>query len=259
MRFLHSLLLLISSLSLNAQSAQGYPPAGFRLSGGLGYFFAQNDIAPDRSESPLSLELDYQRPLGYRFSLVGGLGVQQREQELATMTQEFPNFPIGLIIIEYFDSENYTVQQTEVFLKLGAAYRVGRFSVGASVLPTVRLGNEVRYQFYRNFTVQSRPDAVIDETIKSGDIIDRSVLGGGPRSIQYNKNFHLQAEVNLGFQLTPRLSLSAAIRPMLGNYGLTYTNQSYCDDFICVDYDGSSQSVGSLRGTAALLQVGYHF
>lgn len=239
----------------DSNSASFAPSKGLWLSGTLGTFFAGDGLSNDRSFSPIGLELGYQKPLSGRLSLTTGLGLQYREQELITASGEPCVFPLGVKVVDFIDSESYEANQLEGFLRFGLTYQRERFSVSAAVLPALRISNQITYRFYRDFSLGNRPDAEIDQTIRSGEAVDLAAIGGGPRVIEYTNRINVQAELALGYLITPRLRLALALRPMLTPYDIGIRNQSFCTDVLCVDFSGESQAIGSLNGVAGLLQI----
>ena len=234
-------------------------PTGYWLSGSLGHYFTADGSSPDQTLSPASLSLSYQRPLTNKLSLLGGVGVQYRKQEIITATGEPCVFPLGIKVITFTDAERYTTHQTEAFLKAGVVYHLNHFGIGVSLLPTMRLSDQINYRFFRNFTIPDRPDTEINVTIQSGETVDRSAVGDGPRSIQYANRVNLQAELTLTYLITPKLQLGLALRPLLTTYNLEIVNQSFCTPTLCTDFSGTAETIGSLRGTAALVQISYGF
>ena len=250
-----SILFSLLSITVTAQ-----PSAGFQLTGSLGLFKASGGTSVDRSASPLALELGYQLPVSARFSLLGGAGVQRREQELYTAVGEPCFFPNGIKLVSYSDTESYLLRQSEAYLSVGMGYHLGRVRVHAAALPTVRLSNDIRYRFYRDFAGPIRPVTEIDVTVAAGEAVNLSAIGRSPEVIRYSSRFNLQAEFGAQFSLTPHLNAGIAWRPVLLNYRLARAPAADCSGSGCADnFSDNSEDIGTLRGDAFLLQVGWRF
>ncbi len=254
---------LCLSCTLNAQTSKSGTEQsktlkpGLWISGNTGTFLAADDLAADRLLSPFGLSLQYELPIAERFAIVTGLGVQHRQQEIITADGTPCVFPLGIKVITFTDAESYTADQSEVYLKAGLSYQVNRFQFGLAVLPAFRVSNTIDYRFYRDFTLPNRPDASIDVSINSGDGVDLSSIGRGPRSIQYDQRFNLQAALSADYLITKKLRLGLVLQPMLTRYDLSITNGSFCTETLCVDFSGEPTEVGTLRGIAALVQISY--
>lgn len=247
---------LMAAAALTGQPADFSPSAGFSFNLGIGKAFA--DGSNVTNGEALSLELQYQHPVSYRFSLVGGVGLQRRESEAVTASGEPCFFPLGIKVSTFVNNERYTTRSSVAFAKLGAAYRFGRFRAGLSALPAYRLGGDVNYVFLRDFSQPGRPDAIINETVGNGDTVDRSAVGGGSREILIDK-ISLQGEVSIGYTFADRLWIGLAYRPDLTRNDLNYVDRFPCSSEPCPEFFPETETAGSLKANTVLFQAGFQF
>jgi len=254
MKYLFLLLLFIFFLTapLSSQSYLYPPEAGFWLSGGAG--LTQGDDARSGKDLGLQLDLNYQLPLNYSFSFFWGLGLQRRNTEIVTANGEPCVFPLGIKVVTFTDGESFTANQLEGTVQAGMAYHKGRFRLGAAVVPAFRLNNQLTYTFDRNFTQPDRPDSEVETTFRSGDEIE--LRQGGTRSVRYSDGFNLQADISLAYQLSPRLRVAAAYRPLLSDYELEYGSQIICGVISCESVE-LPETIATLGGSTAYLRVSY--
>lgn len=254
MKYLFLLLLFVFLLSapLSSQSYLYPPEAGFWLSGGAG--LTRGNGSQVDNGLGLQLDLNYQLPVSNAFSLFWGLGVQRRDTEIITASGEPCVFPLGIKVVTFTDASSFTANQLEGTVQAGLAYHKGRFRLGAAVAPAFRLNNKLTYRFYRDFALPDRPDAEVAMTFRSGDEVD---LGQGEqRSVRYSDGFNLQADFSLSFQLSSRLRVAAAYRPILGSYNLEYGSQTFCGFLGCETIEGT-ETIANLDGSTAYLRVSY--
>lgn len=254
MKYLFLLLLFVFlfSASLSAQSYLYPPEAGFWLSGGAGV--ARGDDSQVGNGFGLQLDLNYQLPTSNSFSFFWGLGIQRRNAEIITATGEPCVFPLGLKVVTFTDAESFTANQLEGTVQAGASYHKGRLRLGAAIVPAFRLNNQLTYRYFRDFTQPDRPDAEVETTFTSGDEIE--LRQGGQRSVRYSDGFNLQADFSLAYQLSPRLRVAAAYRPIFSGYELEYGNQTICD-FLGCELVELPETISTLGGGTAYLRVSY--
>lgn len=244
--------------TLYAQSPEPLDLSGFNLRAGLGYYFNNNSPSFDRSYSPASIELNYERVAGNRLSLHLGLGLQYREQQIVTMDEFIPYIP-GNVVINMTNSESYRTHESDVYARIGIGYRIGRLQLQATLLPSYRFHDRINYRYVNGFSAPGRPDQVINQTVRSGETVDRRDLFLTPRTIRTTGRYALNIGLGAQYKLTGKWSIGVEIRPVLTDFDLEATDHTFCTDTFCADTDGQARTIASLRGTSALLQIGYHF
>lgn len=212
------------SLSLSAQEAVKISHQGLRLeiAGGL---TSAPDALRAEGKSSFRIGLDYNRKMSANVSLVGGFGIQHRNQAFFTEDGIPCVFPLGIKVITFVETESFELAQTELTAKVGIVYRWKRFELGLAAMPAYRISNEITYNNLTDFSDPNRPNNVFSTTFKAGDPLSfpspTELLG----TYDYSSDFNLQADISIRYAVTERWRVGASYRTMVSDYGLNAIRQ----------------------------------
>ena len=194
-----------------------------------------------------TLALNYHVALGENTSFFFGAGLQYGAIKNASDGLIPCNFPFGIKVSTFFQSETYTTHSLLYTNQLGLERRFGKFALQLSFLPSYRLRDRIDYSEVTSFDRTGQPDQRSEISIKPGE---RITDGATEWTIDYSTRFHIQGGVEATYQLADRLAIGLGYRRGLTDYRLVNKTVSVCGVAGCeeVDFERSSFDIRSGSG-----------
>lgn len=196
-----------------------------------------------------ALTLNYHVVIGEKTSFFFGAGLQYGAIQSASASGDpVPcNFPLGLKVATFFQSETYTTHSLLYTNQLGLERRLGKFALQLSFLPSYRLRDRIDYSEIISFDRTGLPDQRSEISIKPGERIADDATEW---TIDYSTKFHIQGGVEATYQLADRLAIGLGYRRGLTEYRLVNKTVSVCGVAGCeeVDFERSSFDIRSGSG-----------
>lgn len=127
-------------------------------------------------------------------------------------------FPLGDKIVTFSFSESYDTRRLDLQLSAGIDYHLGNFRLRASLLPTLRLHDQIKASSFVDFDNQFRPSLALTASVNPGEQF--SWTDGTERELRYNSPVQLQGALEVGVQLSDGLDIGLGYRHGLTKYEL---------------------------------------
>lgn len=208
-RNIFALSLLFLCLSLAAQSNS------YRMVGGVGVRGISADAISQAPSATLGIEKV--TIWGSRTDLFFGAGLEYGSFTAGSGLQPC-NFPLGDKIVTFSFSESYDTRPLDLQLSAGIDYHLGNFRLRASLLPTLRLHDQISASSFVGFDNQFRPSLALAASVNPGEQF--SWTDGTERELRYNSPVQLQGALEVGVQLSDGLDIGLGYRHGLTKYEL---------------------------------------